>query len=156
MCLIYEMCSEAIGTIFQRAVRKPVLQDSVQKWLLDKSLLKEMYKECKANLLSELLLKTTAAEHGSFANRAASQCKIFRKRSGLYFSDKERDKVMSWVSNSFPLSFFQNLIFKDALQIPKKLRCKEICVCIHICNSSKSILFLQYSLVFFTHRSPSF
>lgn len=48
-----------------------------------------MYKEWKENLLSELPLKTTAAVSGAFANSATSQCKIFRKRSGLYFSDKE-------------------------------------------------------------------
>lgn len=66
-----------------------MLWDSVQKWLLDKSLLKVMYKEWKENLLSELLLKTTATENGAFANNAASQYKIFRKRSSLYFSDKE-------------------------------------------------------------------
>lgn len=82
MCLIYEMC---IGTVFQRQIRKPVLRDNVQKWLLDKSLLKEW----KENLLSKFLLTNTAAEHGTSANNAASQCKIFRKRSSLYFSDKE-------------------------------------------------------------------
>lgn len=48
-----------------------------------------MYKEWKENLLSELLLTTAAAECGAFANNATSQFKIFRKRSGLYFSEKE-------------------------------------------------------------------
>lgn len=85
MYLIYEICSEAIGTIFQKEIRKPVLWDSVQNWLLDKSLLKGMYKEWKDNLLSDLLLTATAAERAAYANNAASQCKVFRKRSGLCF-----------------------------------------------------------------------
>lgn len=66
-----------------------MLLGNVQKWLLDKSLLKEMSKEWKENLLSKLLLPFTVAEHGTFANAAASQCKIPRKTSSLYFSDKE-------------------------------------------------------------------
>lgn len=48
-----------------------------------------MSKEWKENLLPKLLLPFTVAEHGTFANAAASQCKIPRKTSSLYFSDKE-------------------------------------------------------------------
>lgn len=48
-----------------------------------------MSREWKENVLSKFLLTIAAAEHGTFANVAASQCKILRKRSSLYFSDKE-------------------------------------------------------------------